>query len=132
MAKFLQLFHHFFRLEYYVRLLSICYFMGFFLHLLDVLGLRLSLGDMPFWGQVWVVYLLLADLFAAIFLWKGHLYGHLAFLFVATSQFIVYTLFIDFFGPQVPLILFHLTTVILYLILLRKLAQSLKETHDSH
>lgn len=106
-------------LRIYLRVLALCYFVGFFLHLLDVLGARLDFQKMsPLW-KGWILYLLCADLLAAIGLWLRTRWGAGLFLMIALSQLVAYGWFPHVFGPQSFLIGFHLISVGLFLVLVR-------------
>ncbi len=93
--------------------------MGFILHVLDLFGARLSFSEMTTVWKVWIIYLTAADALVAYGLIWNKFFGEVLFLIVAFSQLIAYTLFADIFGPQSPLIIFHLLTVAIYIGLLR-------------
>lgn len=98
----------------YRRVLALLYFFGFLLHLSDVFDFRLSFSKMdPLW-KAWILFLLLADLFAAMGLWAQKEYGDILFVIIATSQLIAYVGFKNIFGDQSELILFHVITLIIY------------------
>ncbi len=104
-------------MKLYLRILSALYFLGFIFHLLDVFDLRLSFSQMsPTW-KLWILYLLVADLLAAIGLWKLKRWGINLFLFIATIQVISYSGLIDTFKNQMFLILFHVLTLAIYFVL---------------
>ncbi|MBX3018185.1 MAG: hypothetical protein KF767_09875 [Bdellovibrionaceae bacterium] len=67
----------------------------------------------PVW-KIWILFLLFADVVAAIGLWRGKSWGAWAFLIVALSQLIAYGAFADVFGPQTELLVFHVVTVALF------------------
>jgi hypothetical protein len=117
-------------MKLYLRLLSFFYFIGFILHLADFFDLRLKFSEMPVGWKTWIIYLGLIDLFAAIGLWYQHAIGVVLFFVVAISQLVAYVGFKEHFGDQVSLIFFHLTTIGIYLALLKykdKISQVFKE-----
>lgn len=90
------------------------YAAGAVLHFLDVLSLRLPVWTMgPVW-IVWIWFLLIFDSLAALGLWFKRPWGEYAFLSVASSQLMAYVVFGRYFGPQTPLIVFHLVTIGIY------------------
>jgi len=99
-----------------LKVLAVAYLVGAFFHLMDLLDLRLRFSEMNTGWKVWIIYLFVADALAAIGLWGNKTWGILIFLMIASSQLIAYTLFSDFFGLQVPLILFHLISLSLFLL----------------
>ncbi len=104
----------------YLKIIAICYFVGFILHVLDLFGARLNFAEMkPLW-KVWIVFLTVADAVTAYGLIKKRIFGEVFFLGVAFSQLVAYTAFEHLFGPQMPLILFHLLTIGIYIFLLRR------------
>jgi len=104
----------------YLRLLAVSYAFGFALHALDVLGLRLPFSVLPLGWQVWIVYLLVLDLFAAIGLWLGRSWGIALFVLIAFSQLVAYLGFPGYFGQQTFLIGFHVVTLAAAAILLAR------------
>lgn len=90
------------------------YAVGFLLHLLDVLGLRLNFAEMNSLWRSWIVFLLVFDLAAAIGLFLKRWWGQVSFLLVAVCQLIAYTKFSDIFGGQDVLIYFHWSTLGIY------------------
>lgn len=103
--------------SFYLRLLSGLYFLGFALHLLDVLNLRLSFTDMDMIWKIWILYLLVFDLIASVGLWLQKKWGKYAFLFIAATQLVAYSIFKEQFGDQNILIYFHILTLILFFLL---------------
>lgn len=101
----------------FLRTLSICYFVGAALHALDVLNLRLNFSLMSDVWKMWTIYLLFADLFASVLLWKNHRLGIQLFGIISISQLIAYLGFKEYFGDQTFLIIFHSVTLILYFVL---------------
>ena len=103
----------------YLKVIGVLYFIGFILHVLDLLGVRLNYTEMSVAWKLWIIYLTVADIVAAFGLFRGKFYGEALFLVVAFSQLLAYTVFTHIFGSQVPLIIFHLLTVGIYVVLLR-------------
>jgi len=99
---------------YYLKFIGLCYLVGFLLHALDLLHLRLEFSRMKPFFKLWIVYLFLADGFSVYGLFKSKIYGEVLFLIIAISQMIAYIFFKHYFGAQDFLIGFHLTTVLLY------------------
>lgn len=97
----------------YLRFLSICYLIGFGLHVADLFGVRLSFSEMDLIWKSWIVYLTVADFLAAIFLWLISPIGIWLFLLISTSQLVAYIFFQDIFGQQWPLVIFHSVTIVL-------------------
>jgi hypothetical protein len=95
----------------YLRVISILYLIGFLLHVADVASLRLDFSGMNTTWKVWIVYLLIMDLIAAIGLWNQKTFGIVFFLIVAGTQLVAYTVFRSFFGEQTELIVFHIITL---------------------
>ena len=98
------------------KLLSIFYFIGFTLHALDVLGLRLNFLELDFIWKSWIIFLLVFDLAASIGLFLKKWWGDVIFIIIALSQLIAYLKFYDQFGRQEFLIFFHWTCLGLYTI----------------
>jgi hypothetical protein len=95
----------------YLKLLAVCYGIGFGLHVLDVLGLRHRFALLPPGWKAWILYLLVFDLIAAIGLWLGRTWGIATFVLIALSQLVAYLGFPAYFGKQTFLIAFHLVTL---------------------
>ena len=104
-------------LRLYLKILAICYTVGFVLHVADLTDLRLKFSQMnPLW-KTWIVFLAIADLFAAVALWTNRKWGIGLFIFIASCQLIAYVGFPSLFFDQTFLIWFHLLTVGGYLLL---------------
>lgn len=103
----------------YLRALSVLYFLGGLLHVLDLFDLRLEFSTMPPAWQSWIVYLTIFDLLAAIGLWRETNWGIRLFWLVACSQLIAYVGFSGYFGKQHELIAFHLITLGIYVYIRR-------------
>lgn len=101
-------------MKIYLRALAAFYLIGFLLHFADFFDLRLKYSEMSTGWKVWIVYLGLMDLAAAIGLWFQHTAGIVLFLIVAISQLIAYIGFRHYFGDQFSLIYFHLATLGIY------------------
>lgn len=104
-------------MKVFSKVLSILYFVGFFLHFLDLLNLRLNFAEMSTPWKAWIVYLTLLDLIASVGLWKQKIWGELVFISVALSQLIVYVGFKNYFGSQEALVWFHIFTLAIYVVL---------------
>lgn len=117
-------------MKIYLRTLAALYFVGFLLHSLDVLGLRLDFQTMSMGWKVWIVYLLIADLLAAIGLWLQKPWGVGLFLFIAISQLAAYIGYKDFFGDQTELIAFHLTTLIMFISFIFRMTYMQKKSNQ--
>ena len=104
-------------MQIYLRILSSLYFMGFALHLADLLDLRLKFSEMSLVWKVWIIYLSIMDLAVSVGLWRQSKIGINLMLLVAFSQIVAYMGFKEIFGNQIILIGFHILTVGLYLIL---------------
>lgn len=103
----------------FLKIIGICYFIGFVLHVLDLFGARLHFAEMKLVWKLWIVYLTVADAIASYGLIKQRFFGEALFLVIAFSQLLAYTVFTSVFGPQLPLIIFHLLTIAIYILLLR-------------
>jgi len=113
----------------YLKLLSILYYSGGILHLLDLLNLRLEFSKMnPTW-KVWTIFLLISDCVVATGLWNKKLFGIYGFLTIATSQILIYSFFKDTFGDQSFLIIFHVLTLVTFFAL--KAHKGLTKTKSS-
>lgn len=108
---------HYNLLPYFLRILSVFYFLGFALHFLDLFGFRLEFSSMTLLWKLWILFLLILDFLASAGLWFQKIWGEWIFLVVCFSQLFAYTFFAQFFGDQKILIIFHLTTLSIYLIL---------------
>lgn len=95
-------------------ILAILYFIGFSLHFLDVMNLRLNFSDMDLVWKSWILFLLIFDLLASTGLFLKKLWGELLFIFIAVAQLIAYIGFPSFFGEQEFLIYFHLICLSIY------------------
>lgn len=98
----------------FLRILSVCYGIGFLLHVADLTNLRLRFSEMSPQWKVWTAYLLIADVIAAIGLWRQATWGIAAFLVISLSQLVAYLGFRSIFGDQTFLIFFHLVTLLIY------------------
>ncbi|MBL7542834.1 MAG: hypothetical protein JNL11_03415 [Bdellovibrionaceae bacterium] len=105
----------------YLRILAAFYFLGFSLHILDIFNLRLNYSEMPILWKIWIAYLTVFDLAAAVGLWRKNVWGELAFIAVAISQLIAYIGFKKYFGYQSELIAFHIVTLSTYCVFKAKL-----------
>ncbi len=101
-------------MKIYLRVLAIAYLIGFALHGADILDMRLQFSNMDILWKIWIIFLCLMDLIAAIGLWRQKTWGIVCFFVVAISQLIAYLIFIDKFGRQDFLVGFHLVTLIGY------------------
>lgn len=113
----------------FLRFLSMVYFIGFGLHAADILDLRLAFSEMNATWKVWTVFLMFADAAAAIFLWKGQLFGIRLFQFIALLQIVSYVVLRNIFGNQNFLIIFHLACLVIYTTL--SALEAKKETKQS-
>lgn len=104
-------------LSNFLIILAICYLGGFILHALDILNIRLKFSEMNFLWKTWIIYLAVFDLLTAIGLFYKKSWGEVLFLLIATSQLFAYTRFQHIFGKQYFLIYFHITCVVIYVIL---------------
>jgi len=104
-------------MKIFLRILSLFYFVGFFLHLMDVTSLRLNFSEIPIEWKVWIVFLLIADLFAAIGLWFYKKWGIQLFLAIAILQLVAYSGVLDSPANQIFLISFHCLTLFTYFFL---------------
>ncbi|MEK6706334.1 MAG: hypothetical protein AABZ06_11150 [Bdellovibrionota bacterium] len=75
-------------LRIFLKILSVCYAIGFLFHIGDLLNLRLDFSTMSPGWKAWVIYLTLFDAIAAIGLWKCARWGIATFLLVALSQLV--------------------------------------------
>lgn len=101
-------------MKIYLRALAAFYLIGFLLHFADFFDLRLKFSELSTGWKVWIVYLGLMDLAAAVGLWFQHAAGIVLFLVVAISQLVAYIGFKQYFGDQISLIYFHLATLGIY------------------
>ncbi len=101
-------------MKIFLKILAVIYFIGFGLHAADVLNLRIIFSEMtPIW-KCWTAFLMLADICAARYLWKGHQIGIRLFQFIALLQIAAYIFFKDIFGNQSFLIIFHVVCLTVY------------------
>ena len=107
-------------MKIYLKIISTFYLIGGSLHILDLFDLRLKFSEMNSIWKVWILYLLIFDITAAVGLWRTKTWGINLFLLVAGSQLIAYIGFMNYFGPQYILIAFHLITIALYIGLKKK------------
>lgn len=101
-------------MKFYLRFLASIYFLGGILHVLDVFDRRLKFSEMSYVWQVWIVYLMVFDILAAIGLWQQKKWGISLFLLIAISQLIAYICFSNVFGRQNILIAIHIATLAVY------------------
>ena len=101
-------------MKIYRKILSVLYFIGGILHILDLFDLRLKFSELSVTWKVWIIYLMIFDIVAALGLWQNKKWGVILFFVVALSQLLAYTLFTNYFGRQYFLIVFHLITLIIY------------------
>ena len=98
----------------YTQILAVVYALGAFLHLLDILNLRLNFSAMSIDWKLWIVYLFIADTIASYMLWQKRETGERLFVFIATSQLFAFTFFAHYFGNQNFLVFFHGVTLTIY------------------
>ena len=98
-------------------ILAVLYFIGFSLHFLDVMNLRLSFSAMDLIWKSWILFLLIFDLLASIGLFLKKSWGELLFIVIAVAQLIAYIGFPSFFGEQGFLIYFHIICLSIYTVL---------------
>lgn len=98
----------------YLKLLAIFYFIGFGLHVFDLLGLRLHFASMSTVWKMWIVYLTVLDFLTAALLLRRPILGIILFHTVALSQLYAYLVHEDFFGRQDFLVIFHVLTLTIY------------------
>mgnify|MGYP007118530614 CR=1 FL=1 len=110
----------------YLRFLAVSYFVGFVLHTMDVLDLRLQFSQMSLIWQIWIVYLMIFDFLASVGLWLARAWGVFIFVTIATSQLVAYIFFQNIFGSQMPLVFFHFASLGMFFLILvqRKLRRS--------
>lgn len=120
----------------YLKLLSLCYLIGFGLHVLDLLGLRLNFASMSTAWKIWIIYLTVFDFLVAVSLLYRPLVGIFLFHVVALSQLYAYMAHEDYFGRQDFLVVFHIVTLTIYWKLVarekrheREQARALQEQH---
>ena len=109
----------------YLKIIAIFYGIGALLHMLDLFSLRLNFSNMTALWKIWIVFLLVADTFVALMLWKEKVAGEYIFLLIASIQLVMYGLFVNYFGNQTALIVFHAVTMGIYLILKYRLWKKL-------
>lgn len=95
-------------------ILAVLYFIGFLLHALDVMNLRLNFSEMDLIWKSWILFLMTFDLLASIGLFLKKLWGELFFILIAVAQLIAYIGFPSFFGEQGFLIYFHVICLSIY------------------
>ena len=101
----------------YLKILACLYFLGGVLHILDLFDLRLKFSGLETYWKIWIIYLCIMDLITAVGLWGFKRWGVYCFLIVAASQLIAYIGFQKYFGNQFSLIVFHLLTVLIFMIM---------------
>lgn len=94
--------------------LAVLYFIGFVLHGLDLLDLRLSFSSMDGFWKTWILSLFISDALAALGLYLEKWWGDLLFVAIALAQIGVYS-FTSVFGPQTFLIYFHVGCLATYM-----------------
>jgi hypothetical protein len=107
-------------MTYFLRVMAVLYFFAGLLHLADVLDLRLLLSQMSSTWKIWICSLLVLDFAAAFGLWFRTIWGQVLFVFIASTQIIVYLSFESTFGPQWELVVFHACSLVVYVYLLRR------------
>lgn len=93
---------------------GVIYFIGFFLHALDVMSLRLNFSEIDFLWKSWILFLLIFDLIASAGLILKKFWGEIAFIMVALAQLTAYLGFSSVFGEQSFLIIFHIVCLAIY------------------
>ncbi len=109
--------YHFKLFFKFILFLGFAYAVGFVLHLLDVLNLRLQFDTMDSIWKTWIIFLLIFDLLASIGLFWKKFWGELLFILVAVVQLIAYTQFKAIFGEQDFLVIFHSACITFYVLL---------------
>ena len=77
---------------------GVIYFIGFFLHALDVMSLRLNFSEIDFLWKSWILFLLIFDLIASAGLILKKFWGEIAFIMVALAQLTAYLGFSSVFN----------------------------------
>lgn len=96
------------------QMLAVFYLLGFILHCLDVLNLRIRFSEVDMIWKVWIIFLLIFDLLASIGLYRQKLWGDILFILIAFTQLFAYIQFSSFFGDQRFLIYFHIVCLGVY------------------
>lgn len=102
------------KMPVFLKILAAFYALGFLLHFLDVLDLRLTYSTMSDVWKAWTVYLLVFDLITAGLLIYRPKWGAVLFHIVALSQLVAYFGFQEVFGRQDALIIFHVISLVFY------------------
>ena len=83
----------------YLRILSLIIVYGGLIHWTNILGFgEIPWAEMPLTWKVGDIVYGLLDIVTAIGLWQRTVWGICCFLTAITSQFIIYTVFIDYFA----------------------------------
>ncbi|MGK7892849.1 MAG: hypothetical protein AB4372_04190 [Xenococcus sp. (in: cyanobacteria)] len=83
----------------YLRILGIIMAYGSLVHLTNILGLgEITWKETPLTWRIGDIAYGLLDTITAIGLWQKTVWGIFCFLIAIASQFIIYTIFIDFFA----------------------------------
>ncbi len=83
----------------YLRILAIIMAYGALVHLSNLMGFgEMPWGEMPLTWRIGDIAYGLLDTVTAIALWKRSVWGVFCFLTAIASQFLIYTVFIDYFA----------------------------------
>ncbi len=99
MLENLKLVTEHFWMAIYLRILSFIIAYGALVHLANILGFgEMPWGEMPLTWRIGDIAYGLLDTITAIGLWQKTVWGIFCFLIAIASQFMIYTVFIDYFA----------------------------------
>ncbi|MDY6937736.1 MAG: DUF6163 family protein [Cyanobacteriota bacterium] len=83
----------------YLRILAIIFAYGGLVHIANIAGFgEMPWNQMPLTWQVGDIAYAILDIVAAIGLWKRTVWGAVCMLCAVLSQFVIYTVFLDYFA----------------------------------
>ncbi len=104
-------------LLWYMRALSIYYFVSGLKHWAVILGFNTDFTALaPYW-QAAHIYFAILELAASLGLWFGAAWGVAAWLFCAVAELVMLNVFNELFGTSWSTTVFHAVTILVYIAL---------------
>lgn len=102
-------------LLWYMRALSVYYFVSGLTHWSAILGIGGDFAALPPHWQAAHIYFAILELAASLGLWFGAAWGVAAWLFCAVAELVMMNFFGELFGQSWLTTFFHLLTIFVYL-----------------
>jgi hypothetical protein len=116
-------------LAWYLRALATVFLIAGLLQWQSILGTPgfVAISDMPIYRQILTGYLGIVMLVAAVGLWMVASWGTVVWMLAALSEIVAHVAFRDLYGPAWGVVGFHLTAMVIYVVLAWRVAQVREE-----